>query len=82
MPEKFLATFYAEGEFYTQLMTMGEIAHMVGFSDCEPFEDLQIYRVMPSGVFPVECRKEHRYLSVSLHDRFGNYINSATYPDH
>lgn len=51
MPEKYLCTFMCEGEFYTCLKTMQEIANMIGFRDCDPdMENLWIYRVLPDKV--------------------------------
>ena len=82
MPEKYLCTFMCEGEFCTCLKSMQEIAHMVGFRDCEEYTDLRIYRIFPSGVLPVQYADYHSNLEVCLYDRYDNFIDSANYADH
>lgn len=83
MPEKYLCTFMCEGEFYSCLKSMQEIAHMVGFGDCDPYtEDLRIYRVLPDKVQPLGYADHHRDLEVCLYDENDEEIDSAYYEDH
>lgn len=81
--EKYLCTFMCEGEFYSCLKTMQEIANMVGFRDCDPcMENLRIYRIFPDKVQPLDYADYHHRLEVCLFDENDVEIDSANYADH
>ena len=79
---KYLLTYYIDNEFCTELATMQRIAEIIGCRDFNETLQQKVYRMLPSGVTPLQIGDSHRDLTVSLFDRFGNLVDSAEYPDH
>lgn len=84
--EKYLVQFkYADGESCAELMSIYQIANTIGFSDCSDYYDFQIFRLI-HGKAPeaLEYAKYQRGkpCTISLYDRFGNFIDEAEYEDH
>lgn len=86
MPEKFLFTFRHPTEngfdFAAKLATLPEIAKEIGFADCSDIDRCRIFRMKAGRPEVCEYTTDHRYQTLTLYDSFGNYIDSATYPEH
>ena len=65
-----------------RLMSMQEIADLVGFSDCNESSNVRVYRLSVSGVPEPLIVMDCRHLTVRLYDLAWNEVDSATYEDH
>ena len=65
-----------------RLMSMQEIADLVGFSDCNESADHRVYRLSASGVPEPLQVWDHRGLIIELCDLSGNFVDAAEYDDH
>lgn len=72
----------AHKEPCVKLMSMQEIANLVGFSDCDDSSDHRVYRLSASGVPEPLIVSDCRNLTVKLYDLAWNEVDSATYEDH
>lgn len=65
-----------------KLMSMQEIANLVGFSDCNESGNFRVYRLSASGVPEPLIVQDCRPLTIKLFDLLWNEVDSATYDDH
>ena len=65
-----------------RLMSMQEIADLVGFFDCNESGNYRVYRLSASGVPEPLIVQDCRHLTVRLYDLAWNEVDSATYDDH
>ena len=65
-----------------RLMSMQEIADLVGFSDCNESGNHRVYRLSASGVPEPLIVSDDRPLTIKLYDLAWNEVDSATYDDH
>lgn len=81
--ECYLVHSSVNGEHYADLMTMHQLAQLIGFNDCNDTTVTAVYRLnhrkKPESL---EVVKHHRELSVDLYDMWGNLVDSGYYPDH
>lgn len=83
-PEKFLFMFRIEddAQWCARLSTIAEIAEVVGCSDFNESHSHQVYRLLAGNPQKLEIRQDYKHSCVDLYDRFGNYVDSANYPEH
>ena len=65
-----------------KLISMQEIANLIGFSDCDESEDHRVYRLSTSGVPEPLIISNARPLIIKLYDLAWKEVDSATYEDH
>lgn len=65
-----------------KLMSMQEIAGLVGFRDCNESGNHRVYRLSTSGVPEPLQVWDHRGLIIELCDLSGNFVDAAEYDDH
>lgn len=81
----YLLQYTSDGEFVCKIASMIEIADTIGFSDCTDYTDFQVFRLVrgknPEALV-YHTHERYRPCTVTLYDRFGNYIDDAEYADH
>lgn len=81
---KYLITYAFEGEYFSELRTMPEIANLIGFADCSDFYGFRVYRIVKGIPELLNYEKECRpgYCAVALYGHWGVEIDSAEYDEH
>lgn len=81
--ECYLVHSTVNGEHYVDLMTMADLARLIGFGDCNDTTVTAVYRLNHrKNPERLEVIKRHRDLSICLYDNWGNLVDSDYYPDH
>lgn len=81
---KYLITYACDNEYYSELLTMPEIANLIGFADCNDCYDFRIYRMVNGQPDLLRYDKDCHpgCCSVILYTYFGKELDSCEYAEH
>lgn len=70
-----------EGVFAAKVLSISELAHLIGFSDLYDLKDVTVYRLLPNKS-PELLYYSKANCIVWLEDRYGNPVDHHEYPEH
>lgn len=80
---KYLVSYSIEGETVWEVMSMRKVAESIGCADYLERSNHAVWRLIPNREpEPLWIEFAPRYHNVTVMDRYGNYVDSADYPEH